>query len=211
MHGCFALTHPNRFDQDHVKTGGLTKYNGLPCFTGYSAQGGSTGTWTNVGVWLFDQFFHPGLVSQYASFAQGAARIHGQYGNAMPLINEDPSQLFDKGALSDSGHPGYSHAYRPVGVREAGFDHFPCLLLMPWGRTFHQGDRLAKQGLIPRQYSFHQFGRCSFLLSLANHLPGDLAVAVCRGIDTRFFAKCSCIVLFLGHAYGKAPYAKIAN
>ncbi len=130
-HRGFRLANPYGFHNDDIEPGRLAQQHGFPGLAGDTAQAAPGGRGSDKRHGLDAKLLHTGFVGHDAPAAAGAARIHGQNRQAMPLAGQVHTENFDEGTLAHPGHAGNAQPNRLASVRQQAIDdrgrHLPML------------------------------------------------------------------------------------
>ena len=105
-HGRLSLADADRLHEDDVEPGGLAEEHRLARAAGDASGRRAAGRRPDERGRLERQATHPRLVPEDRSTREGARRIDGQDGDAMPPPEEEHPDRVHERALSHAGHPG---------------------------------------------------------------------------------------------------------
>ena len=156
MAGRLALANSYRLHENLVVAGCFAEDDGLARLACHTSQATRRGTGTDEGVRVYGEFFHAGLVAQYASLGALAGGVNGQYGQfASVFLQYMNAEFINAGALAGSGYATDADAHGVSTVGQASFYDFLCHLLVGRMCALHQGDGLPQDGGVPLEDSFH--------------------------------------------------------
>ena len=114
--GDLGLPHPDGLHQNHVEAGGLEQHDGFPGGLGNAAECARGRRGPNIGVRVYRQSRHSGLVAQ--NRAAGARRRRVDRQNRHPVTKPDEvhTERLDGGRLSHSGYAGDADVHGTAGI-----------------------------------------------------------------------------------------------
>ena len=168
MNSRLALPHTDGLHKHRIKPGSLAEDNRLARLPGHPPQRTGRGRRTDKGILLVRKRFHAGLVAQDTALRTLAARVDGQHGELMPLLDEMHTKDINRGTFPRARNARDANAHRTPCERKALLDNLLRDGLMLMARAFDERHRLAQDGNVTLQDAFNKF--CHAIFSPADSL-----------------------------------------